>query len=232
VTRAARVGLAAATIAWSAGCAPGGPSASSPAPAPTPAPAAKDSARPSVGRTTAAARDSGGLVPAGYGSLRQEDIALRLQRLNVQIRLVPLDESVIRLLAPDSYRNLRGLRESRRPEIVAIERRTGAREPSLWLASFFSSEPGEARYSPTEVTIANVGRDFRPLDVLAVTAGFGDERLRQRETQTGIIVFDGQLDVNQPLTVSYETAQNADWAAVLQVIERERSLVRARAQKE
>jgi hypothetical protein len=230
--RVPSVWLSASIIAWSTGCA-AGTSASSPASPPAPAPAAKDSARPAAARTTAASvRDTGGLVPAGYGSLRQEDVALRLLRFNVQIRLVPLDESVIRLLAPDSYRTLRELRESRRRDVVAIERRTGAREPSLWLASFFSSELGEARFSPMEITITNVGRDFRPLDVLAVTAGFGDERLRQRETQTGIIVFDGQLDVNQPLTVSYETAQNADWATVLQVIERERSLVRARAQKD
>jgi hypothetical protein len=42
-------------------------------------------------------------------------------------------------------------------------------------------------------------------------------------------VFDGQLDVQQPLSVSYATERNDDWSRILPLIERERSLVRSRA---
>ena len=80
-----------------------------------------------------------------------------------------------------------------------------------------------------DLVITNVGRDFRPLDVLPLTPGFGEQRLRQRETHSALYVFDGELNANQPLVVTYETARNGDWAATLQRIERERVLIRSRA---
>jgi hypothetical protein len=170
-------------------------------------------------------------VPAGFGTLRQDDIALALQRFSVQVRAIPLDESVIRLLSPDSYRSLHGLRIGERRRLEALQRRypAGGRELSVWYVTFFSVEPGEARYSPMEVTVTNVGRDFRPIDVVPLTPGFGEQRLRQRESQSALLVFEGQLDVGQPLTLTYETATNVEWAAILQRLERERVAVRARA---
>ncbi len=58
-----------------------------------------------------------GLPPAGLGSLRQEDIAVRLDLGNVQFRIMPLDELILRLLAPDSYSALHSLREASDDEI-------------------------------------------------------------------------------------------------------------------
>ena len=173
--------------------------------------------------------DSAGLVPAGFGTLRQEDIALHLQRLGLQIRAIPLDESIIRTLSPDSYRALRDLQRSRRAEILSIERRHGGRPVALWYVAFFGIEQGETPFSPMEFIVTNVGRDFRPLDVIGLSPGFGEQRLRQRETQTALYAFDGRLDASQPLTVAYETAENSEWATILQRIERERSLIRTRA---
>jgi hypothetical protein len=171
------------------------------------------------------------LVPAGYGTLRQDDVSLRLGRADgLQIRTTPLDERVIRLLSPDSYRALAEIKRSRADAVAHVARRNGGvRDPSLWYVSFFTVQRGETRFSPREVIITNVGRDFRPLDVIALTPGFGEQRLRQNERQDALYVFDGQLDVQQPLTVSYETARNGDWASVLPVLERERSLVKSRA---
>lgn len=177
----------------------------------------------------ASARDTSALVPAGYGSLRQDDVALHLQRFSLQLRLIPLDESVIRLLSPDSYRALRSLRESHRAAIEAVARRATG-NPVVWYVTFFSTEPGETRFSPMELGITNVGRDFRPLDVVPLTPGFGEQRLRQRESQSALVLFDPQLDVNQPLAASYETATTgSDWDATLARLERERTLVRSRA---
>ena len=61
-----------------------------------------------------------GGVPAGFGSLRQDDIAIRLEPQGLIVRAIPLDESVIRLLTPDSYRALRDLEESNRRAIESI----------------------------------------------------------------------------------------------------------------
>ncbi|HJU74327.1 MAG TPA: hypothetical protein VJ717_11325 [Gemmatimonadaceae bacterium] len=169
------------------------------------------------------------LLPAGYGTLRQDDLSLRLDVFSLQVRALPLDESVLRTLASDSYRALHELRESQRDQLTAITRRTGVTRFSLWYVSFFSVEPGETRFNPMDLVITNVGRDFRPLAVLPLTPGFGQNRVRQRETHSAVYVFEGQLDANQPLTVTYETTRNGDWSATLQRIERERQLIRSRA---
>jgi hypothetical protein len=186
-------------------------------------PAAVGAAQPS---------DSGGalaLVPPGYGSLRQDDIAIRLQLEGVQVKAIPLDEGVIRLLSPDSYRALRELQESRRSELTALARRYGLQQYRLWYVSYYGLAP-EARFSPAEFTLTNNGRDFRPLEVLPVTAGFGENRLKQRETQAALYLFDGALDVSQPVTVRVESATDLDsWSNALRRIERERALVRSRA---
>jgi hypothetical protein len=169
------------------------------------------------------------LVPVGYGTLRQDEIALRLREQRLQVRAIPLDETVIRVLSPDSYRNLTELVASQRSALDALSRRTGLRQFNLWYVSFFALEQGDTRFSPMEFIISSTGRDFRPIEVLPITAGFGAQRLGQRETQSAVYAFDPLVDVNQPLSVQYETSRNDDWGAVLSRIERERALVRSRA---
>ena len=170
-----------------------------------------------------------GLSPPGFGTLRQDDISLKLAVATLQVRATPLDESIIRLLSPDSYRAMSELKRSKAEAIAAVGRRNAVRDLSLWYVSFFAVEQGETRFSPREFIITNVGRDFRPLDILPITPGFGEQRLRQNGRQDGLYVFDGQLDVQQPLTVSYETARNDSWGQMLPQIERERALVKSRA---
>jgi hypothetical protein len=169
------------------------------------------------------------LIPAGYGSLRQDDVAIHLDLSALQVRAIPLEESVIRVLSPDSYRALHELVTSQAPRIREAERRNGLVRSTLWYVSFYGLELGETRFSPRELIITNVGRDFRPVEVIGLSAGFGTQRLRQREVQNAVYVFDGQLDVNQPLTASYEAARTSEWSSVLERVERERALVRSRA---
>ncbi|MBY0490808.1 MAG: hypothetical protein K2R93_13285 [Gemmatimonadaceae bacterium] len=171
-------------------------------------------------------------VPTGFGSLRQDDIALRITPANgLQVRAIPLDERFIRLLSPDSYRTLHDLAANRATALNAIRERNRLPAYSLWYVSFFALEQGETRFSPNELIINNTGRDFRPLDLVPLTPGFGEYRLKQREVQSALLVFDGQLDLNQPLTATMEgTSSATDWSGVLQRVERERSLVRSRAQ--
>ena len=57
------------------------------------------------GRTEAVPRTP--LPPAGYGSLTQSDLALGIATPELEIRLVPLDQRVTRLLARDTYGSLR-----------------------------------------------------------------------------------------------------------------------------
>lgn len=171
------------------------------------------------------------MVPAGFGSLKQEDLALRITPGNgLQVRAVPVDERVLRLLSPDSYRALSELVASKARELDAVKQRVRLPSYSIWYVSFYALEQGETRFSPLEFIINNVGRDFRPIDVVPLSNGFGEYRLKQRETQSALYLFDGALDVNQPLTGLMEgRASTTDWSRTLQVIERERALVRSRA---
>lgn len=190
------------------------------------------SSSPAVVTTTpsATSRDSSRLlVPAGYGSLKQEDIAIRVGRGGLQVQAIPLDETIIRVLSPDSYRALREQLTSRRSAIDSIARRTALGGFSIWMVRFYGLEQGETPFSPLDFIVTSVGRDFRPIDVLPITPGFGQQRLRQREVQTALYLFDPQVDVNQPLTVQYESTRNSEWSVILARIERERILVRSRA---
>lgn len=196
---------------------------------PVPASSAQSAPRPLVvpGRatpdTTAAA-----LIPVGYGSLRQDDIAIILQPSGVRVAAIPLDESVIRTLAPDSYRALRATEDSKRDEIARRASVRGIRNPRVWYVSFTGLVP-DARFVPNDFTVTSGGRDYRPFDVIGITPGFSEQRLQPRETQRCLLLFDDQVDVSQPVTVSMGSERNTDWETTLQRIETERSTIRARA---
>lgn len=168
------------------------------------------------------------LVPPGFGTLRQDEIAIRLEAPGLVLRAVPLDEGIIRLLTPDSYRVLRELQESNRTRIADILRRNGGRPPDLWYVSFYGLDP-DTRFSPLDLVVTSGGRDFRAIDVIALSAGWGEQRLRQRETQSAIYIFDGDIDTDHPLSVRFLNERDESWEQTLQQIERERALVRARA---
>src|SRR5690349_14744137 len=57
------------------------------------------SGRDTVQAPRAQSDSAPGLPPAGFGTLRQDDISLRLDNSSLQIRATPLDESIIRLLS-------------------------------------------------------------------------------------------------------------------------------------
>jgi hypothetical protein len=185
---------------------------------------------PSTAVSTSRRADTTALeqLPAGYGSLRQDDIAVKIQLPALLVRAIPLDESILRVLSPDSYRALRDLREGKRADIDRLSSRQGVRNPSLWYVSYYGLQP-DTPFSPQELIISSGGRDYRPIDVLPLSAGFSQQRVGQREVQSAIYVFDGGVDPNQPLAVTVQEVQNAGWRAQLQVIERERAVIRTRA---
>lgn len=197
--------------------------AQSPRPATTPA------TTPASPAISTADTNAAGLVPAGFGSLRQERIAIELRLPDVIVRLTPLDESVIRTLSPDSYRALRENAESRRAVITRLASQHGLLRGNVWYVMFYGLAP-DARFSPQELTVTSLGREYRPVEVIPISSGFGEQRLQPRETQTALYLFEDALDANQPLTVSFGGVTNTSWADILRTIERERALIRSRAQ--
>ena len=174
--------------------------------------------------------DRSGLIPAGFGTLRQDQIAIRVQTNGLTVSAIPLEEGVIRTLAPDSYRTLHAIRESKKAALEALRARNGLSGVQAWLVSFFNVQQGDARFDAFDVLIHSVGQDFRPLDALPLTPGFGDGRVAQRGRQDAVYAFDPQIDLNQPLTVTALGQQSTVWGdAMLPLIERERSAVWSRS---
>lgn len=192
--------------------------------------AAEQAPAPARGDTSDVRGGAGDLVPSGYGSLRQDDISARARLQGVLVRAIPLDESVIRLLSPDSYAALRDLRDSgaRREQIQRAAQRLGIQGPSLWYVSYYGLQP-DASYVSGDMTIVSAGREYRALDVIPLTAGFGSQRVSQREVQSAIYIFDHGIDTDHPLTITVQSVAATSWSQVIPVIERERALVRSRA---
>lgn len=170
-----------------------------------------------------------GIIPAGFGTLRQDDIAVLVQNLGLQVRAIPLEESVIRTLSPDSYKALATLRQSKARQIDSVVTRTGLPSLQAWYLTFFNAEQGEARYDALDVLLRGGGRDFRPLEVLPLKSGFGDGRLAQRTSQSAVYLFDPAIDLTQPVTLTIGTQTSTAWTDILQRVDRERSLVWSRA---
>lgn len=168
------------------------------------------------------------LIPVGYGSLRQDDISIILQPNGVRVTAIPLEESIIRTLAPDSYRTLHATLEAKHDEILRRGSARGVRNPRVWYVSFTGLVP-DARFVPTDITVSSGGREYRPIDVIALTSGFSEQRVQPREVQRCLLLFDDQLDASQSLTVTMGTERNTDWDSILQKLETARAEVRARA---
>jgi hypothetical protein len=63
-------------------------------------------------------------VPAGFGSLKQDDISLKVTpSTGLQVNAVPVDENLIRLLSPDSYRALSEVVKSKEADLKVIRER-------------------------------------------------------------------------------------------------------------
>jgi len=188
-----------------------------------------------AGVPTRVSRDStsASLVPVGLGTLKQEDLAIVLQPNGVRVTAIPLDENVIRTLAPDSYRTLRATLESKRQQVMQIASLRGVHDPRVWYVVFTGLVP-DARFIPTDITVTSGGREYRPIDVIGLLNGFSEHRLQPRETQRALVIFDESLDVAQSIVVIMGSERNTDWStdrsdSILSRIEAERAQIRARA---
>jgi hypothetical protein len=170
-------------------------------------------------------------VLAGYGSLRRDQILIRFAAQEVELHVLPLDEQVIRLLAPDTYRSLRALLDSRRGEIDRAASRAGTRAPTLVLVTFFGVVSA-ARFAPEHVSILSRGRLYRPLGIVPLGPGWNRLQLDARQQAVAIYLFDEGISFREPVTVTYQQVANDSWAGAIAVLDRERARVSARARVE
>ncbi len=173
--------------------------------------------------------DSTDLPPAGYGTLRQDDISLTFQTANLTIQVIPLEEGIIRLLTPDNYGSFHRMRERKQEEIDEAIRRTGIDRPILFLVTFFGKQQ-RARFREEELTIISRNRFFRPLATIPITPTWGQQELNQRETARAVYLFEPGIRLNETFEISYEGRTGARWdERKLLIVDRERSRVMSRA---
>jgi hypothetical protein len=177
----------------------------------------------------AAQQSSAPLPPVGFGTLRVDDIALLFETSDLRIRVLPLDERVIRLLSPDSYESLAGLKRLKAQEITAAAQRYGIQDPALFSISFYGLRE-RAPFTPEELTLQSRGRFFRPIGFVPMSPGWGERQVDQRGTAMAIVLFEPGMSLfEDDLVVSYQGVSTRAWAGISKSLERERTAVMARA---
>ncbi len=170
---------------------------------------------------------AGGDIPAGQGTVPLSQIQLQLQSNNLVIVFVPLDESVIRLLAPNSYRSLHALVQSYRTRIDSIAQYSGVQHPGLALVSFTGLEPNTP-VNPELLTVTVHAQAVRPIGELAMSPSFSDRVLTVHQQVTAIFIFDRSLPVRESFTVSYLDGTSDDWQSRLSRLDDERTRILGR----
>lgn len=182
---------------------------------------------PLTGQRPPVPGDTQDLPPAGYGTLKQEDVSLTLQVATVSIQIIPLDEWVIRLLAPDTYRSLHSLREAVADSVAQIARQHGIGDPTLFFVTFFGLQ-ASARFEPEILTITSQNRFFRPVGFLPRSPQWARRQVNQRETASAVYVYEEGIELREAFTVSYAGLASERWVQVLRTLDRERARVLAR----
>jgi hypothetical protein len=167
--------------------------------------------------------------PAGFGTLRLDDIAVLFETGDLRIRVLPLDERVIRLLSPDSYESMAGLKRVKAGEVEETARRYGIAEPALFSVSVYGLRE-RVPFSPEELTLQSRGRFFRPIGFVPLSPEWGERQLSQRGTAVAIVLYEpGMALFEEDLTVSYQGTSTRSWGGVAKLLDRERAAVLARA---
>ncbi len=180
------------------------------------------------GMQAQAGTGGGDLPPAGYGTLNQGDLNLRFAVADIEVRFLPLDERILRLLGPDAYASLHGLLQSRAAALDSIAQRSGTSTPGHALVSFFALRP-DAAYDPENLGLFIRNQLYRPIGILPFTGDFNARRLDVRQSATAVYVFESPIPVYEEFEVVYGPRTSDGWRDVLPRIERERARVMARA---
>ena len=168
------------------------------------------------------------LPPPGLGTLRQDDVAIRLVTGNLMVRALPLDERVIRLLSPDTYSGFHQLYQSRAAGIVAAARAAGRDSALAFMVTFFALQP-QVSFTPDQLYIASQNNFFRPIAILPLSPRWSEYKIDQRQQASAIYLFDASIPVLQPFTLFYGDVSSDAWESSIGLLAGERARVLARA---
>ena len=172
-------------------------------------------------RPTPGPRPASEAAPSLAGSLRQDQISVRMTAGALRIEVTPLAAWVLEAAAPDTRNRLARIAEAHGPELA---RRAGGAEAVLFLVSFSSTQPG-TEFRPDDLHMMSRGLRERPRAIRAITPGWGSRRLAQQASATAVYVYGGGLDLTRELTVQYRGVEDSSWASKVSVIEAERGRI-------
>lgn len=178
-----------------------------------------------------AAEAAADLPPAGYGTLNQDQIALSIVMNDLEIRVQPLDERVLRLLAPDAYQSLHELVRSRQGEIDSVDSRNGVSDPGLMLVSFFGRQP-HVQFDPSNLYLNVHGQLLRPVGVIPYSGNFSSQQLDVRDRASAIYIYEERIPVFESFSISYGVQGSDSWDSRLNRLQQERARVMGRARRD
>lgn len=158
---------------------------------------------------------------APSGSLRQDQISVRMVAGALRIEVTPLEPWVLEAAAPDTRARLTRIGEAHRE---ALARQGGQRGLTLFLVSFSSAEPGTG-FQPDDLELVSRGLRERPVAIRAITPSWGSQRLDQQSTASAVYAFGSGVDLSRDLTVVYREVEDASWGTKVAVIEAERGRI-------
>jgi len=167
-------------------------------------------------------------LPTGYGSLRRDDIVIRFTTGTVEVQVLPLDEQVIRLLAPDTYRSLHALVRSRSNDIAEAASRGAIDKATLVMVTFLGVVQ-QARFNPEDLNIGSRGLLFRPVAIVPLSPTWSSFQLDARQQAAAIYLFDPAISLREQMAVSYQGMSSDAWNHSIRLLDQERARVMARA---
>ncbi len=166
--------------------------------------------------------------PAGYGTLGQRQVSLTFRTDAFEIQVLPLSESIIRMLSPDTYNSFHRLLLRQAPEIEEAAARNGLDSPTLFLVTFFGRQ-NAARFIPDLLQVTSQNRVFRPVEIFPLSPLWHDQQLDQRETAIAIYMYGDGIRLENEISVSYDRFTTNAWAGIIRTLEREWVAIQARA---
>ena len=168
-------------------------------------------------------------IPAGYGTLRRDEIFVRFSTGTIEVQVLPLDEEVIRLLAPDTYRSLHQLVKSRSNDVAEAAARAATDQATLIMVTFLGVVP-QARFNPEDLNITSRGRLFRPIGIVPLSPTWSSYQLDARQQAAAIYLFDPAISLREEMVVSYQGQSSNSWNNSIRRLDQGRARVKARAQ--
>ena len=159
--------------------------------------------------------------PGRSGTLRQDEISVRMTVGDVRVELTPLAGWVLEAAAPDTRDRLTRIA---RTHASGLDRRTGDGEAVLFLVTFSSRRPG-AGFQPEDLHLVSRGLRERPLAIQPITPSWGSQRLGQQESAVAVYAYPASVDLSRDLVVSYQGEEDSSWSNIVSAVEAERGRI-------